>query len=381
MKIMKKSFLIFLVLLFLTTNNLYALEFNAYNHIYKHRDASLLSKLSDNLIEFDEIDDLISLYNPTMKNNWNNYEANKTNSDIYNDYIDAYNNLDGLANSADSDVQAAMYRAQADAMLINADNNVLDSDVNFLNYYLVEKNLILSTKTLFINYYKYLVERDIAEANLKETERQFDTAKNNYELGNLTKVEYLAALKAVDDAKANVIISKSNIDTTRRNLLINCGKEILDSVSLANVKKIEQSDIAKINLYEDMQKAVDNNIQYEIYKRQLQNARTDEMKKQNEIKYVAATNYIRADVETKYDEIKDALTMYNNSTANKDYTKSELVKAEREYSNGNISQKEYKTAIYNRDIAIYNEEKAYYDLLIAYENYKAVVNGIASAGN
>lgn len=365
----------------LATNISFAKEYNIAQHIYKLKTQEELARLNDNKIEFDEIDDLVNSYNATVRNNWNTYDANKDNMDIYNDYYDAYDNLDALAQSADSDVQAAMYRAQADAMKINADKNVSDSTINFLNYLIVEKNISLATKTLFINVYKYNVNLQIKKAELQEAKRQFDSAKLNYEEGNIIRVDYLQALKNWRTAEADVALISSNITSAKRNLLLNCGKNITDNVDIGDVQHIKVEDIQKINLSDDANKAIENNYQYDIYKRQYENSRTQEMQTQNKINMDYAPNFIKADVEEKYYALTDANTaLYTYQTAYEYQEQSRKI-AQNEYFQGHISEKQYNTAVSDAYIASLNSLQAQFDLDIAYENYMAVVSGLAKAGN
>ena len=377
-----RNIIIFICVMCLSINGVvYPLNITAYDHLYKIRTNEEKSRLSDNTIYFDEIDDIINLYNPTVQNNWNSYEANKTSTDVYNDYMDAYDSLDALASSTDNEVQAAMYRAQADAMRINADKNVADSTVNFLNYYMLEKNLVLATKTLLINYYKYGVEEGKANANLKEANRKYETVKNNFDVGNATRVEYLLAVKNVNDAKSNVISANSKLQNARRNLLVNCGKSVADEVIIMQPNLVSPDFIKSINVAVDTVKAINNNIQYEIYKRQYENASSTEMKNQNRINMSSAENYIRADVEKKYNDLRDQLSIYDTELINTNYVKDEFKLAENSFNTGSISEKEFETARYNKNIADFNLTIANFDLAIAYQNYLATINGLASAGN
>ena len=380
-KIYNKITVGLLVFSVLIGNVSYAKEYNIAQHVYKLRPQDELNKLNDNKIEFDEIEDLVNTYNATVRNNWNSYEANKDNLDIYNDYYEAYDNLDSLAQSADSDVQAAMFRAQADAMRINADKNVSDSTINFLNYYIVEKNIALATKTLFINVYKYNIQLQIKKAEQAEAKRQFDSAKLNYEEGNLIRADYLQALKNWRTAEADVALITSNITSAKRNLMLNCGKNITDNIDIGEMKHVTVDEIKSINLYEDTNNAIENNYQYEIYKRQYENSRTMEMQNQNKINTDYAPNFIKADVEEKYYALTDANTaLYTYQTAYEYQEQSRKI-AQNEYFQGKISEKQYNTAVSDAYIANLNTLLAQFDLDIAYENYKAVVSGLAKAGN
>ena len=356
-------------------------EMSVAKHLYQNRTPEQLEQLNDNTIKINEIDDLVNMYNATVRNNWNNYEANKTKDDVYNDYVDAYNTLDALAGSAESDVQAAMYRAQADAMLMNANNNVVDSNINYLNYYIVEKNIVLSTKISFINYFKNVLELQLSTALLNEAERKEKTAKNNHNAGLITKVEYLNAKKEVETAKSNKMIKTSLVTNSKNNILINCGKNITDDIVFEEPIAITDVEIDSINNLLDYDKAFNNNYQYDIYKRQYENAMTDEMKKQNKIYVDSAKNYIITDVEKKYNDLIDARVNYKNNIEIYNHKLKQNEQSANQYKNGSISLSDYNSVLVDAETARLNMEISKYDILIAYENYNAVVNGLASAGN
>lgn len=375
------------LLVILLSNSIYASDINfndqtinGAKHIFKNRSADELNRLNDNVITLEEIDDLINMNNSTVRNNWNNYESNKDKMDIYDDYLDAYNSLDNLASSAESEVQTAMFRAQADAMMMNANNNVVDSSINFINFYIVEKDIVLATKTYFINYFKSILGLQKLEYQYKQAERSLSTALNNYDAGNITKVEYLTAKKNVDDLKAKVLLASSELEATKRNTLINCGRNSADTI-LMNPAPVTDEMFAQVDFYLDCGKAIDNNLQYNVYKRQLENALNDEMKKQNQIYVDSAPNFIVTDIEKKFYDLMDAKTAYDNEVDTYNFTIKELNQAKNGYEAGNISKSDYELKQYDLDIAKLNRDMAGYDILIAYETYYAAVNGLASAGN
>lgn len=375
------------ILVLLLSNSVYGADINfndktinAAKHIFKNRSAEELAKLNDNIINLDEIDDLINMNNSTVRNNWNNYESNKDKMDVYDDYLDAYNALDSLASSADSEVQTAMFRAQADAMMMNANNNVVDSSINFLNFYIVEKNIVLATKISFINYFKSILNLQKLDYQYKQAERSLNTALNNYNAGNITRVEYLTAKKNVDDLKASVLLASSQLEVTKRNTLINCGRNAGDTI-LINPTPVTDDMFSKIDFYLDCGTALDTNFQYNVYKRQLENAMNDEMKKQNQIYVDSAPNFIVTDIEKKFYDLIDAKTAYDNEVDTYDFTVKEYNRAKNSYDAGNISLSDYQLKQFDLDIAKLNRDMAKYDILVAYETYYAAVNGLASAGN
>lgn len=382
--IYKRIIAIAIVLDIIFINNIsYAdlLTINPTSHIYKRYTDSEKAKLNDNTLDYEEVDDLVHINNATVKSNWNSYENNKDNNEVYSDYLDAADALDSLADSATTEVNMAMYRAQADAMRINADNSLNDSNINFLNYLIVEKNLALSTKILFIKYEQSLFEEIIALEDSNEAKRALETAKLKLELGSGTNVENLTAKKNESDANAATILANSNVKTNLRSLLINCGKSINEDVKIGNFTFPTLLAADVIDLEKDYEKALTNNLQLDIYKRKYENANTTEIKNQYQILIDAAPKYIYSDLEKKYSDILDAKSTILNLEISQELYVEEYNKATSEYTNGNISSKEYETYKYNKNVSEYKLASSYGNLMIALETYNAAVDGLATAGN
>ena len=354
-------------------------DINTFSHIYKNYDANKKSELNDENLLFDEIEDLIHMNNATVKSNWNSFENRKSNDDIAGDYLDAADALEELASNATSDVQMAMYEAQAAAMRMNADNNVDDSNTNFLNFLIVEKNLVLSTKSLYIDYLKSIYDVLNAEEDVNEAKRKLETAINNENLGNGTRLETLTARKAESDANASLMTANSNKRTYYRNLLINLGFDVNKNIGINELSNINVNIINTIDLNSDYENALKNNHQYETFKRRYQNANTEEYKNQYQIQIDSAPSFIRSDLEKKYSDIQDAYSSYVNMQISLELYQDELDKATKEYDTGNISKKEHLTKVTNLNKGKNEVKKAMYDIMKAYEIYEASVNGLASA--
>lgn len=329
-------------------------------------------------IRYDEIETYIHTFNPEILNNWNIWENNKSANDVYSDYMDAYDKLYDSASSQDSDLQAGMAYAQADAMLIQADKNVSDSYIDFLTYYLREKQLVLTTKILDINYHKSQYEIQNANEALHEANRKEESATNALKYGSGTELDLLTAKKAVVDANTNILTTISSQNTYKRNLAANCGLMNLNDINILPIDLEDTFDISSIDFESDYEYALNHNIQYEIYKRKRENARTDEVKNEYDIAIEAAPNNIYNDMQTKFMNILDLLNTKANREVAYSLASSNYTKANNEYKSGKISMKEFKTTEYNLLVAKNNIELVKYDLKIAIENYNASKLGFGS---
>lgn len=382
-KIRKNRYFVLLILIFLLCENVFAdmtvPDFNGVgpqNHINKIYSAERKNELKTGNIKYDDIDDIIHIYNPEVLNNWNSWSNNKSANDVYEEYQDAADTLSG--GGGDSEVQNAMIMAQADAMQIQADKSYSDSYIDFLTYLKAEKSIALQTKILYINYFKSDYALYSSTENFAEAARKAESVKNNYKYGNATKVEYLQAEKAKSDANSAYVIADSNRRTYLRNLLINCGRSMNDEV-IVEPKAIDVTNlIATINLEQDYEKALKNNYQFEIYKKGKENARSTEVKNEMQINIDAAPQKIYNDIETKYRTILDAIDANKNKEIALNLARDTFNQAKNSYNHGSISKKDYQSVESQVKIAENDLLASAYDITIAYLNYIAAVDGLAS---
>lgn len=356
-----------------------SLEIDPFNHVYRHENRVDKSLLDDNIINFEEISDLIFNYNPIVRNLWNNFEVNKETDDIADDYYDLADSLEGM--DTGSDIGNAQASAQAKGLRVSGDNSVVDSNINYLNNIKVEKSLILATELAMINYHKAILDEKKAKKSMEELTRSINSAKLNYEYGNLTKSELLKKESEYKKAEANLISKESEVINYKRNVYINCGYNMSSDAIITEVPHADINVLKNIDYKNDLNKAFETNLQYEIYKRSLENSRSEEMKNTNTINVNNAKRFIENDLETKSRNIIDAIASYDAAICELDDNKNAYSAAENKYKDGNISKNEYETAKYNYEVSEYNINLAKYDIDIAYINYLEAVNGLASAGN
>lgn len=337
-------------------------------------------KLSDNLIEWDEIDKIIRDYNPEVRNAWNGYQTNQNNSDINEHYMDMADRFDALANSAASDAQEAMFQAQSYAMQINADNNVSDSLTQYYSCIQLEKMTILNTRTYFINYYKNQLAHEIAVLTEEEAERELKSAENKYSLGSITKVDALNAKVNYFSKQSNTILALSNLNQTKQNLLISVGKDYKNpDVIIGIFPMIDFNIVTLTNPEMDKINAVDNNLQFKTYQRNLNNAQTAAVISKYQLLVDDAPSYIKSDIDTKFRAVKDSMNSLMLSQQKSMASNDDFSKIASQYKLGSVSKREYKTAEFKKQVAQKEAQIAYYDFAIIYYTYLAAVDGLASA--
>ncbi|MCQ2609631.1 MAG: hypothetical protein MJ151_02410, partial [Lachnospiraceae bacterium] len=207
----------------------------------------------------------------------------------------------------------------------------------------------------------------------------YERAKINYELGNLTKTDYLKAESDYKQAIASLELAKTIVVTNKRNVLINCGYNMNENIELGNIIHISSEQVDIRNDFSDKNTAFDNNLRYQIFEIQLENSHSDETKATNKINIDNAYSYITNDIDSKYNAMHDALTSiytgalaYKTSVDNYEYAKAS-------FDEGAISKKELNLSRVNTAVTKLDAELKYFDLDIAYENYMASVDGLAKA--
>ena len=347
--------------------------------IYKKYDEKTKKELEDNVINYDEIDDLIHEYNPNVLSWWNSYKNNKTATEVYDDYMDSYNRIMDSADSSESDAAAARLYAQAYSMKMLADNNTNDSIINFWNYQIDEIKLCLDTKKKFINYYITNYNEKIAELNVAETRRLANAANVKRQVGLETELTYLQSNKNADDAVANLDLAKTNHDVAEKNLKIACGQSISNDVVVGDMPDA-RVNINAINLLDDIEIAKLNNIYLKIYNRALKNSNTDEMKNYNQILIDYANEAIASSVKNYYDVLNNQVSSLTTRETSSALMDQQLSKAKADLANGRISDADYQTSVYNAEVSKIQVDIQLLNVLSAYEDYRyAVYMGIAEA--
>lgn len=379
--IFKNQFIIIFLATVLLSTTIYAdVEVDPFKHIYRHVDKET-TILDDNTITFYEIEDLVFHNNPIVKNLWNNYDIKDELDDISDRYYEAADSIEGVG---DDEVTEASNYAKAVGLRIQGDNNVNDKNISYLENLIQEKTIIYNTQVAYISYQKAMKNSEKATKNKEEAVRTLDSSTTNFNLGNITRSEHLKTRNNYSSTNANVIIADNELLRCKREILINCGFGMDDAIEIFPQGHVDTSavDVAlSLGLDNNTAIAMNNNLKYEIYKRSLQNARTEEVKNTYKINVDNAKNYISSDIKKKYLDLQDAYTEYKNKKSDINYFKNEYDSSITKKNEGLISDNEYKTYKYNYDISLIDAEIAYYDLDIAYLAYLSAIEGLANAGN
>ena len=237
-------------------------------------------RLRDNTLEYDEIDDLIHEYNPTVKNNAADLKEFKKNYGTTNDELrQAYDDLAAQFREAsapdDSNPASALNEVSNDAMAKSAeqqaDSNLEDYETQRLTYEMSEKALAQGARSNMIAVYTDKLSAENAKLNVELLESQLRIKKAQAAPGTGTQVDVLKATEELLNAKKTSIQADAAVDTAKKKLQIACGWKYADEPVIGSLPDPDFARIGTMNPDADLQTALDNNYTLKINKQILRN--------------------------------------------------------------------------------------------------------------
>ena len=348
--------------------------------------AEEMAHLSDDDLEWDEIDGLISEYNATVVKNrteWGNDERRSYNSKQVSDYlIEKADEYDALYDEyADvSAMVAANYKTNADKMRLQAESNVSDFEVIKLSYDLIEKQTAESARKAFLNYYQSMYEKEYDDANAAYLERLYASTVNRHNVGMATDMDVLTAKENLDTAKAAVLTAQSNIGSSRNALLVMCGwKYDSATAAIGALPSVSADEVSAISYEADMQKAKAANITLKSDEIKLRNAKsgsyTSLVVEQNQNQLKDDTESFGINFKSVYDSYVNAAEGYTNAVNDKANAERNMAAADKQLSLGMLSNIEYEGKKNSLKAAELAERKAYIALISAKSAYESALGG------
>lgn len=347
-------------------------------------------RLEDNKLEYDEIPDLIHEYNVTVLNNRTSYQdyLGDTPSDVTQRYRDAATELRNNIEYPDdpTDVSyatmlmaAQMNETQAQNLEKQADNNVDDSQSVYMQYQMVEANLVLSTKLNLISYRQKLLASQLTKENQQLLNDLYQSAQVQASVGNATQMDVLNAKQEVEQLESSMISDEKEITTLKQKICLATGWSYDADPEFGELPALDLTLIDSIDLEADKAAALESNYALKISRRQYENS-TDKATKENLEKTIRDNQQkIASDVTTKYQSLLTARASYELALAEQVVEAQTLAAMERKYQTGSSSRLDYQKELYTMSVKNTAVETSKLSLLSAWETYCAAVNGLASA--
>jgi len=354
------------------------------------------AKLRDMNLDYEEIDGLVTEYNATVQTNQANMQQftrdyGRKNSQVSQSYRDMAEKIEDSLTEPDPDsmtyvpmmASIAQSRATISNLKNSADTTLEDYEVQYFTYESARLSLVQNTKALMISYYNKDVSKEALQKAVEVAELNLANAQARLAVGMATNLDVLSAKEAV--IKANKTLSdQSNAALVDRDkLLIMTGFKTDSQANIGLVPVLSEEElqnIDKINVEEDIKKAVEENYAVKINKRKLGNAKSDTQIKSLNSTISSGTENIKANVQTLYKNLVNAKDKLNLLKAELELSSKDLETIRQKKNLGMATQLEVANKELENIKKNTEKKQAELALRLALENYNSAVNGLASVG-
>lgn len=354
------------------------------------------AKLRDMNLDYEEIDGLVTEYNATVQTNQANMQQftrdyGRKNSQVSQSYRDMAEKIEDSLTEPEPDSMAyvpmmasiAQSRATINNLKNSADTTLEDYEVQYFTYESARLSLVQNTKALMISYYSKDVSKEALQKAVEVAELNLANAQARVAVGMATNLDVLSAKEAV--IKANKTLSdQSNAALADRDkLLIMTGFKTDSQANIGLVPVLSEEElqnIDKINLEEDIKKAVEENYALKINKRKLGNAKSDTQIKSLNSTISSGTENIKANVQTLHKNLVNAKDKLNLLKAELELSSKDLETIRQKKNLGMATQLEVANKELENIKKNTEKKQAELALRLALENYNSAVNGLASVG-
>ena len=354
------------------------------------------AKLRDMNLDYEEIDGLVTEYNATVQTNQANMQQftrdyGRKNLEVSQSYRDMAQKIEDSLTEPEPDsmtyvpmmASIAQSRATINNLKNSADTTLEDYEVQYFTYESARLSLVQNTKALMISYYSKDVSKEALQKAVEVAELNLANAQARVAVGMATNLDVLSAKEAV--IKANKTLSdQSNAALADRDkLLIMTGFKTDSQANIGLVPVLSEEElqnIDKINVEEDIKKAVEENYALKINKRKLGNAKSDTQIKSLNSTISSGTENIKANVQTLHKNLVNAKDKLNLLKAELELSSKDLETIRQKKNLGMATQLEVANKELENIKKNTEKKQAELALRLALENYNSAVNGLASVG-
>lgn len=349
----------------------------------RERTAEQWATLRDNVISWDELQDLVHEYNPTVSAMWLNYRNNENSGTYdldYDDVLDAIENTysNSLGNGDISDASAEMTRSTS---LANIEKTITNSDRQIveLTNQKSERNMTEAIKQQIIAIYTSELTKELDQLTAEYNETKIGVAQRKLQAGTGTELDVLTAQKTAKDAQSALQAATAAATKARQTVLVNLGWNYDATPQICAVPEVTDEMIAAINLAQDTQTALQNNYQLQIDQRKLALAESDGTKNTTQITVTNDENQVQSNMTARYNAVLSAQNELQKAELNLQNMQTTLGRVTRSYAAGAASARDLEDAQYSASAAEYTVKLDRYALQSAYFTYLAGRDGLAGS--
>jgi len=355
------------------------------------RTAEEWARLRDNVIEYDELEDLIQEYNVTVQTNQLDLNEFKqkygnTRTDVSDKYRDMANEIYSSVDYPETDDPMYGFTApgvlsaeiQAKNLEKQADDNLEDSEIIYLNYKSAEKTLVTVAQSNMISYHKGLLELEQAEIARKQAETKLASAQISLNIGMSTGTETMTVQESLMTAVRNIDKTKSDIENVRQKLQVMLGWKHGDMPEIREIPAADMSRIEKMNPDADKAAALENNYTLKVNKKKKENAESANVRESQQRTIEDNERKIGSSLVTCYQNVLAAKLAYDQAVADLELARRNMQSMEVQYSQGNVSYNQYvdqQFTVQTKEIAVKIADLSLFQTM---ETYDWAVAGLAS---
>lgn len=359
-------------------------------------DAATLSKLQDNVLEYDELALRVREYNPNISEAWRKYGESKEDyqnmlTELESTYDDSMDNIDAVLKPLKQAEklmpqlkgtvkQMSSLKSGYHSLVQGIRDTVTNWDTSKRNTSQIrqyEKQVISGAQSAMIGYNTIVDNKATLETMVDLYQKQCDMYQRMAALGLANQTDVVSAQTSLIGAKSQLASLQSQEDSVYRTLCLLLGYDTDSGVEIRNLPDFDMSRLEGMNLEADTKKAIGNNYT-------LIGQRTS-AKGETNAQIAARLNTIEEgeqkltiEMQRLYQEVLDKKAAYEAAMTGYEAAEKSNGAAQRQYQNGLLSEMQYVgTQIsYNQKKAA--KESAELDLWTAMNAYDWGIEGLAA---
>lgn len=359
-------------------------------------DAATLSKLQDNVLEYDELALRVREYNPNISEAWRKYGESKEDyqnmlTELESTYDDSMDNIDAVLKPLKQAEklmpqlkgtvkQMSSLKSGYHSLVQGIRDTVTNWDTSKRNTSQIrqyEKQVISGAQSAMIGYNTIVDNKATLETMVDLYQKQCDMYQRMAALGLANQTDVVSAQTSLIGAKSQLASLQSQQDSVYRTLCLLLGYDTDSGVEIRNLPDFDMSRLDGMNLEADTKKAIGNNYT-------LIGQRTS-AKGETNAQIAARLNTIEEgeqkltiEMQRLYQDVLDKKAAYEAAMTGYEAAEKSNGAAQRQYQNGLLSEMQYVgTQIsYNQKKAA--KESAELDLWTAMNAYDWGIEGLVA---
>lgn len=363
-------------------------------------DEEMLSRLADNVLEYEEIPGLVEQYNTEFRNQLQSYYNNPDGTSglskeqllgLAADLRDEAKGLEDEAEDREEEhaIGEAAYKEYQDNIrslkkyatelekAARGETKAGQTAVRELR--LLRNRQIISASGKMRAYQAYEDQVKIREKKMEIAELDLNSAKRQMEQGLYSTADVLSAQQALNAAAADLQEAKTSCANGKRDLLMMLGWRYDAEPEIMRVPDPDPAVISGYSIEADMETAISNN--YDLYDtRRAAAASFGGLDKKNrEIR--TAEDSVRMQMDLLYQDVMQKTAAFRAAITKYQTAEADKAMADRKYSFGMLSLREYLEAEVAWLEAVAAKDSAGLDLTAAMETYEWARMGLIESSN